>query len=193
MSRFSTCNDPFELAAFALSDSEVRNTHADWLADTDKKNGLICFCRNWRNPVLWSHYAGNHTGLCLGFDVLPEKYVDVRYTSERLYPELNMTNFFEHVGEHQMPEVFATKFIHWSYEEEVRLLISFDTEPKDGEICFHSFSDELRLREVIIGPRSEITSEDVMASIDNVGAVVEVFRSWLSFRRFEVVRERLVT
>jgi len=32
------------------------------------KLGLLCFSRNWHNPVLWSHYADKHRGICPGFD-----------------------------------------------------------------------------------------------------------------------------
>lgn len=189
VSRFSKCNDPFELAAFSLKDGAVRKRHQEWLADTDKRHGLICFCRNWRSPVLWSHYADNHRGLCLGFDVRPDNYVDVRYASERLFPDISMENFFQHVGEDQMPDLFATKFIHWSYEEEVRQLISFETEP--GEICFYPYSDELRLRQIIIGPRSELCVEDIQEAISEYGdGGVEIFQARLAFRRFEVVRQK---
>jgi hypothetical protein len=191
VSRFSKCNDPFELAAFSLKDGAVRKRHQEWLADTDKKHGLICFCRNWRSPVLWSHYADNHRGLCLGFDVRPDNYVDVRYASERLFPDISMENFFKHVGEDQISDIFATKFIHWSYEEEVRQLISFETEPDDSDICFYSYSDELQLRQVIIGPRSELCVEDIQGAIkDYGGGGVEIFQARLAFRRFEVVRQK---
>lgn len=188
VSRFSSCNDPFELAAFSLKDRAVRKQHKEWLADSDKKFGLICFCRNWRSPVLWSHYADNHRGLCLGFDVKPDNYIDVRYASERLFPDVDINNFFEHIGEDQMSDIFATKFIHWNYEEEVRLLITFETEPDDYEICFHPYSDELKLRQVIIGPRSEICVEDIREAVGDYDEV-EVFQSRLAFRRFEVVRQ----
>ena len=188
VSRFSSCNDPFELAAFSLKDSVLRKRHGEWISDTDKKHGLICFCRNWRNPVLWSHYSDDHRGLCLGFDVRSDKYVDVRYASERLFPKINSENFFKHIGEDQMVEIFATKFIHWSYEEEVRLLITFGTEPENGEICFYPYSDELRLREVIIGPRSVINVEDIREVVCEDR--VDVFQSRLGFKRFEVVRQK---
>jgi hypothetical protein len=102
-----------------------------------------------------------------------------------------MENFFKHVGEDQMSDIFATKFIHWSYEEEVRQLISFETEPDDGKVCFYPYSDELQLRQVIIGPRSEFCVEDIQEAIkDYGGGGVEIFQARLAFRRFEVVRQK---
>ena len=45
--------------------------------------GLLCFTKHWRNPVLWSHYADTHRGLCLGFEVDDTVSVRVRYTAKR--------------------------------------------------------------------------------------------------------------
>ncbi len=188
VSRFSQCNDPFELAAFNLKNAKLRRQSKKWLADMDRKNGLLCFCRSWKNPVLWAHYARNHTGVCYGFDIDPEIFVDVRYNSERLYPNLSDENFFEHVGQAQMTDVFATKFIHWSYEEEVRLLVPFSESVPEEELAFYSFSEEMQLKQVIVGPRSPIKVPKVEAAVADKR--VEIFKARLAFRSFAVVRQK---
>lgn len=188
VSRFSECNDPFELASFSHKNREIRKRFRGWFADTDTKNGLLCFCRSWRNPVMWSHYAMNHTGVCYGFDVDPYTFIDVRYVSERLYPNLSIDNFFDHVGEDQMVDLFATKFIHWSYEEEVRLLVSFSHGVPQGEFVFHPFSESMKLKEVIVGANSKIKATEVATAISDNS--IEIFKSRLAFQRFEVVRQR---
>lgn len=129
VSRFSRCNDAFELAVFDLSDRDLRKRFDGWLRETDSTKGLICFCRSWRSPVLWGHYARNHTGLCYGFDVDPDILYEVRYVSERLYPGITAETFADHVGPGQLEELIATKFLHWSYEEEQRMLIKLDNNP----------------------------------------------------------------
>lgn len=187
VSRFSQCNDPFELASFSQRNRTIRHQFRDWLSDMDKHHGLLCFCRSWRNPVMWAHYAKNHTGVCYGFDVDPNTFVDVRYVSERLYPNLSPENFLNHVGEDQMVDLFATKFIHWSYEEEVRLLVKFSERIPDGDIVFHSFSDSMQLKEVIVGPKSKISVSEVRAEVPD--KKVEIFKSRLAFQRFEIVRQ----
>ncbi len=187
ISRFSKCNDPFELASFNMRNEEVRRRFRDWLSWMNKGNGLLCFSRNWQNPVMWSHYAQKHTGVCYGFDVDPETFVDVRYVSERLYPDLTPQNFFEHIGENQMVDLFATKFIHWSYEEEVRLLVSFSTSVPDDELIFHEFSESMILRQVIVGPNSDIKVADLAEVVSDTN--VEVFKSRLAFQTFQVVRQ----
>ena len=188
VSRFSKCNDAFELAAFDLSDKKLRKRFDAWLTVMDSTRGLLCFCRSWRNPVLWGHYARNHTGLCCGFDVDPEKFIDVRYVSQRLYPGVTLDTFLNQVGEEQTVELFATKFIHWHYEEEVRLLVEFSSVTPPNDIIFHAFSEEMILKEVIVGPRSELRVKDVRELVTDNG--VDVFQSRLAFKSFSVVRQK---
>lgn len=187
ISRFSQCNDAFELAAFNMRSKSLRKQFKEWKADMDRKYGLLCFCRSWKNPVLWAHYARNHTGVCYGFDVDPKIFVDVRYVSERLYPDLSVENFYEHVGQDQMTDLFATKFIHWSYEEEVRLLIPFLESVPENELMFHPFSEAMQLKQVIVGPRSPIQVSDVEAAVPD--ETVKIFKARLAFESFAVVRQ----
>lgn len=170
-----------------MRDKGLRRQFEEWLAAMDKETGLLCFCRSWKNPVLWSHYAQNHSGVCYGFDVDPAQFVDVRYVSERLHPNLSTENFFQSVGPGQMTDLFATKFIHWSYEEEVRLLIRFSESVMDYGPVFHPFSASMRLKQVIVGSRSKIRVPDVEVAIADRN--VEVFKTRLAFQRFEVVRQ----
>ncbi len=176
------------MASFNLRDKELRRKFREWLAYMDMWHGLLCFCRTWRNPVMWAHYAKNHTGVCYGFDVDPRIFVDVRYVSERLYPNLTLENFLEHVGEDQMVDLFATKFIHWGYEEEVRLLIKMSERVGKNELVFHNFSDFMKLKEVILGPRCKISIQETEAVTSNND--VSIFKARLAFQRFEVVRQK---
>ncbi len=188
ISRFSKCNDGFELAAFELRDPDLRKKHRDWLTHIDAKHGLLCFSRNWRNPVMWGQYSKNMTGVCYGFDVKPEKFVHVRYVSERIFSGITANNFFDFVGEHQMPDLIATKFMHWSYEEEVRLLIDVSQDAPANETHFIQFSDVMELAQIIVGPKSTLRVKDFANIIDP--GKVEVFQSRNSFKRFAVVRQR---
>lgn len=57
-------NDPFELFGVNLSDEALRQAFRAMKHELAFKRGLLCFSRNWHNPVQWSHYAAKHTGLC---------------------------------------------------------------------------------------------------------------------------------
>jgi hypothetical protein len=69
VARIDDVNDPFELQAMNCMRKDVRKAIADFRASQNEKIGLLCFSQAWKNPVLWSHYADRHRGICLGFDI----------------------------------------------------------------------------------------------------------------------------
>jgi hypothetical protein len=65
ISEYRDMNDPFELHGAVLSDANLQSQ----LTRLFQTIGVLCFSRNWKNPVLWSHYADKHKGICLGFEI----------------------------------------------------------------------------------------------------------------------------
>ena len=43
--------------------------HSDYDKLNNSKRGITCFSRDNANILMWSHYANNHSGVCLGFDI----------------------------------------------------------------------------------------------------------------------------
>ena len=62
-------NDPFEFLGVNLSNRQFRWALRETKRQLSESQGLLCFSKTWRNPVLWGHYADSHRGLCLGFSV----------------------------------------------------------------------------------------------------------------------------
>ena len=83
VARISEVNDPFELFALRCLKRPLRRVLKDFKATHDSQVGLLCFSRHWRNPVLWSHYADRHRGICLGFDI--DRNIGVRGVMEVQY------------------------------------------------------------------------------------------------------------
>ena len=78
-------NDPFEFLGVELSNELLRSNIKMLKENFSNKYGVLCFSRNWTNPVQWSHYADRHKGICLGFDIEGDKNlsIDMKYFSER--------------------------------------------------------------------------------------------------------------
>ena len=73
IARLSEVNDPFELQALNVGGrKKFRAALSEWKGDLDQTKGMLCFSKSWQDPVLWSHYANRHHGICLGFDVEDE-------------------------------------------------------------------------------------------------------------------------
>lgn len=90
--------------------------------------GTACFSKQWKSILMWSHYADNHKGFCMGFDEprmrvseLFGKGGDVAYTSE--YPNIHPYDSDEKAAAIRT----YIKSDLWKYEEEYRLMnIYFD-------------------------------------------------------------------
>ena len=183
ISRIHELNDPFEILGANLSNWDFRRVMNDTKREISKTNGLLCFSKNWQNPVQWSHYADNHRGVCLEFDVPDDHLEKVDYVKERL-------DYGNTIDLEIMKKYLKTKFEHWSYEEEYRAFISLDpAEEEDGKYFFN-FGEELKLRTVIVGCLSAITRKQIADVLIGLEGNVEYFKARAGFTRFEVVRNQ---
>ena len=171
ISRIMELNDPFEFLGANLSDPNFRKAMKATKATLSKSKGILCFSKNWNNPVQWSHYSDKHKGLCLGFDVPDELLVKVKYVDRRLSHDLVSS-------ETQMLKFLTTKFAHWQYEEEYRVFRPLEEEI-DGRY-YEVFSDNLILRQVIVGAQSSITRAQISNALGDIESKVEVFKASVS-------------
>lgn len=181
IARLHELNDPFEFLAADLSDRKRRKALRDTKAQLSKSNGLLCFSKTWRNPVLWGHYAEKHQGLCLGFDVPATHAQQVAYVNSRFsWPEV--------VDQPFMRQLLFTKFSHWNYEDEYRVYAQLDTE--ENGLFFAEFSEHLALRQVIVGCESSVSRAQVREALSGHSDGIEMFKARAAFTSFRIVRTR---
>jgi hypothetical protein len=185
---FEELNDPFELLGVASRDLSIRLAYERTKRGLSQYSGLLCFSGNWRNPVLWSHYADHHRGLCLGFDISGEM-MKVAYTHKRLQPDFTALKNGGDAALAHMRRVIATKFSHWRYEDEYRLFVKLDAQD-DGGLYFADFSESIALKEVIVGSRSAITRSELGEALSGLTSNVVVRKGRLAFQSFKVVEQR---
>ena len=189
-------NDPFELLGVELKRPQDREFFQHQLKpEMNRTVGLLCFSRRWSNPVLWSHYADKHRGLCLGFDIPDHLAKHVTYVGRRLKAELEDATSLDDNDSFGF-KLITTKYRHWRYEDEVRLIINLaHTQPEgpiqsEGSRYFIPYCNVLTLREIVIGPRSTLTSEDLTLVLAPEDKSVSVISGRLAFRSYRVVRNR---
>jgi hypothetical protein len=182
VARIHELNDPFEFLGVELSDREFRKVLTATKRQLSERNGLLCFSKSWRHPMLWAHYADKHRGVCLGFDVNAEKLEHVSYVNSRFpRPDNPRSEAFVH-------KLLYTKFAHWSYEDEYRLYVSLNDQ--ENGLYFVPFSDELTLRQVIVGSESPLTRTDVSGALGALASTVEQFKARPAFKSFKIVRQK---
>ncbi|WP_375554383.1 DUF2971 domain-containing protein [Roseovarius mucosus] len=184
----NSLNDPFEFNAFSFRERKERLVWASTLDGLFRNKGVICFCGSWSNPVIWSHYAENHTGLALGFDVPNSLLLKVTYADRRL-------DFSKEWGssksdnERLMRKALSTKFKHWEYENEYRLSAALDEPDPDSGHYFLPFSKELILRKIVIGAKSSLTTLDIRNAY-GTREDIEIVTGRLAFKSFSIVKQR---
>jgi len=157
-------NDPFE---FKLQDgshfdgknitylSQEENEIKDFIWENISKYGVICYSTEDSNILLWSHYADNHKGMCLVFDVpkpISKGFYEVKYTKS--FPKINLNATKEDLGP-EIIKVVTTKAEVWSYEKEYRQILLMKN-------CFTDYPGEIV--EVIFGCRTPF--EDIQSVVE---------------------------
>ena len=103
----------------------------DLLSDVErrfKSFGVACFTNHWNNPLMWSHYASQHSGFTVEYSVRSMSLAcenpsfsqhHVQYVSQ--LPELCLSEIL--FSPHQvLQRMLATKSADWAYEREWRLV-----------------------------------------------------------------------
>lgn len=151
-------NDPWEGRPIILENNENRGAIDFLLKSLSLHLSLVCFSTSIANPLMWSHYGDNNRGIALGFDIpnpldtdLFVREVQYREQPFRLMPEnfdeggaLNHSFFFK---------ILTTKYESWRYEKEVRMFAKISNPDPNNGYFFTPFSEQLRLREIVIGSR----------------------------------------
>lgn len=142
----------------------INATTEEFIQELSQK-GILSLCETKNNQLLWAHYAADHTGICIGFEVSNENSLGdskhthkVNYTES--YPSISQRSLGSprHRKEAQH-RVLHTKSKLWSYEQEWRCIY-----PKGdrvygvpGRICEINFgcrtttSDKSLIKRILAG------------------------------------------
>jgi len=109
--------------------------------------GVACFADDPRSILMWNHYAENHNGVCLQFDLaqdLPTLVQAVRVDYSFDYPAVNWIDGFGNT----LGAMLTRKYESWRYEGERRIILA----EQAGK--YLRFRPEA-LRAVILGCRTD--------------------------------------
>lgn len=182
-------NDPFEHMAIELGDEKLRDAMKRALRALAGKHGLICFSKSWSSPVMWSHYANRHGGICLGFEIPKERLSKVSYQNDRLQYHTDIFESDPKAAEELMLKLATTKFSDWSYENEWRIFVDlFETTQENG-LHFVAYSEQLQLKKIIVGHHSTITRRQIEDLVEVQDNRPEYFKARPAFKTFRMTRQ----
>lgn len=140
--------------------SEVIGSEID-----DKRIGIACLSEEWNSILMWSHYAADHKGYCIGFDEKRLRYSQLfgkmkRVEYSKKYPELNPLNKLQNSSDFK----YFFKSLDWQYEKEIRLMNLF-LDNKTQESNRIIILDNQYIKEVILGLNMEKKDRNEIISI----------------------------
>ena len=148
------------------ADGLINATTEEFIQELSQK-GILSLCETKNNQLLWAHYAADHTGICIGFEVSNENSLGdskhthkVNYTES--YPSISQRSLGSprHRKEAQH-RVLHTKSKLWSYEQEWRCIYPEGDRVYDvpGRICEINFgcrtttSDKSLIKRILAGSK----------------------------------------
>jgi hypothetical protein len=190
LSTFDKVNDPFELLALTQSSRDGRRRF-DWLyRHWVQILGFVSLSETWKNPLMWAHYAKNHTGVCLGIDVRKGRALPVKYERQRLQLVLDTTKLETAQDNELVRTLVTTKFEDWKYEREWRILEKLENSDEETGLHYVSFSPDFELREIILGARCEVRPGRIRKQVFGNTAEIVVRKVRPAFRSFEMARQK---
>lgn len=188
VARFAEVNDPFELMALNSHNREIRRLLRRFKSLKNKEIGLLCFSRNWTQPMLWSHYASKHEGICLGFDIKRgSELQEVKYEDKRPKMKSDNGEDAQSIDADIQNLLLRTKYIGWEYEQELRRFIDLSKTKEENGLYFLPFDEDLCLREIILGQRNNLSIEDVRALVKATNPRAVVFKARLEYKAYRIV------
>lgn len=191
VSTFDTLNDPFEFLAADLIDPRHLKAFKKLKQELGKNKGMVSFSKSWSNPLLWGHYADSHKGLALGFEIPEDLLVAVLYRSNRTRIKFDTTQHKVVDGMNVVDQIIRTKFTDWQYEEEYRLFCKLGETETQGGLHFVSFSEDIKLEQVILGMNSTIPIDKIRQLVGNQLSPNRIIRAGMHRRQFKVIEDRL--
>jgi hypothetical protein len=159
----------------------------DWARSVNSSVGLFCLSCDPCHPLMWAHYAKNHTGFTVEFSIgmdAPEEDLmvmipyPVHYVEDR--PVIDWA-----AKTVDLDKTLLTKSKHWEYEQEERAL-----NPQQGP-GIYKYSRKLFLKAVIAGAKmssDDLTKlrEAVARAGSEIGKPIAFYQAQLSDTRYRV-------
>ena len=130
--------------------------------------GVCCLTKDPLNLLMWAHYANNHEGFVVEFDIPSESYdkpknkvefFELLVPQEVIYSSKRPIVSFDDSLDKTVEKQFLTKGKEWKYEHEERVV---DYIRKAG---IHKYDKETILFSVIAGLRMEQSNYDLLETI----------------------------
>lgn len=150
------------------------------------RRGILCLSKKFDSPLMWSHYANNHKGLCIEYDM---EYSGINKAKKIIYGgsrELKVSLIEKWLNCGVVPEeienvCLLTKSKEWSYESEWRLF---------GQVGISGV--DAKIKSIIFGLNCKDTTKAIV--INTMAKAVSKVKFWEIINDgvgFRLIRKRV--
>lgn len=140
-----------------------------------RNNALIsCFSKKYDSILMWSHYGDKHKGVCIEFDRPDKDFLDVKYSKKRCKFDLEdttrrvlgymLSNEEVDVNDKGLirciSEPFIVKSLDWRYEEEVRCILSPNSDGVSKLEELSLYKMPTKITKIYVGCKVDKASEE---------------------------------
>ena len=169
------------------------------------KQSLLVACFSLKNDsiLMWSHYADNHKGACIEFEIDDDKYFKPVYCKKDV-PNFQLTKLLEYMlGSDFLKkeldyddesllfavEPLLTKSEDWHYEQEIRC--AFSIKKRDKRIFDYRKKTLLKMpkiKRIILGCKSD---KDFVNKIKGISGDIPIQKMGMVKGKYKLVIEKL--
>lgn len=171
------------------ADAYIRSSLSDAIEFELRKaydQGVLCLSAKFDSPLMWSHYADQHRGICIEFDVetlADDSLRKVQYGNSRELVASSIREWLLHDSAAARDEIeracLLTKSVEWGYEVEYRLLGTVGSQTSLAPI-----------RSITFGLKCEPSIQyAIVAALGGTHAPLQFFEIRSPGARFELSRE----
>lgn len=106
----------------------------NWYHLQRNQYGISCFSKSSNEPLMWSHYADKHSGICMIYDKVEllqslndsSYHFDCLEVNYKKRPLLELIEVNDEVTFKSSEPVLISKDSKWQYEQEIRFIAKFE-------------------------------------------------------------------
>ena len=142
---------------YVSRDVSKRAAHYWTLQNRRNEAYILSLSQTYDNPVLWAHYAENHSGVCIGVDEneIETTLADLNLEWRKISVKYLATTIASSGSYGDIDETFwssiSVKHPKWKYEEEIRYVVTKKSEEKGFPVFFAR-----AIKEIILGIKSTV-------------------------------------
>lgn len=161
----------------------------------NNNRGVTCFSKKCDQLLMWAHYGANHTGVCLGYDLLELRKLVKNQNKETMFLLTDYVNEIiplkDFKDESMIFHWFGTKHKIWKHEDEIRLIsrpLIFNEKKRN----YFKIPKEL-IREIYLGYLfSEVHEAEIIELIQTEYSHVSLFKVLPDYKTFKLIKEEIL-